>query len=384
MASQHPHHPVRNPEEAQKRRGPWTGQEDSKLMQLIRDEKQLNWVIISQKLGTRSAKQCRERYHQNLNPALCHDPITEVEGRFIMQFVQTHGKKWAEIARHLEHRSDNTVKNWWNGNHNREAKRQQRRLRRTSPVEHGSPQQQQPLPDFRPSRPARLELSGLHEGRPHMAAPLTPPAHTPTSDTYSPRYHETAHHWTYYQYSTSPYQHARRDPPRFGPQQSINGAPPYSSMYHASTQTTAQRGSPPSLPPLQDVVPGHYTDGQRHSVEDQRSPQHYRGDDVPRSQQHDNRLVQDRWRDEHTHRGDGFLWPSSQHAPPHGHGLITAPSSTAPNSPAQPSPTTTTATRSPSDSPVIESPETRELSLELKREDSHRTSRISTIRSLLN
>jgi len=352
-------------------------------MELIHTEKQFNWVIISQKLGTRSAKQCRERYHQNLNPALCHDPITETEGTFIMDFVRTHGKKWAEIARHLEHRSDNTVKNWWNGNHNREAKRHQRRLRRTSPAEHGSPPQQQPLPDFRPSRPTRLELSGLHEGRPHMAAPLTPPAHTPTSESYSPRYHETAHHWNYYQYSTSPYQHARRDPPHFGPQHAISGAPPYSSM-SASTQSTAQLGSPPSLPPIHDVVPGHYTDVRRHSVQEQRPRQHYRSDDVPRSQQHDNRLGQERWRDEHTHRGDGFPWPPPQHAPPHGHGLITAPSSTAPNSPAQHSPTTTAATRSPSYSPVSESADTPELPHHAKREASPRGHRNISIRGLLN
>ncbi|KAK9466991.1 Homeodomain-like protein [Lipomyces arxii] len=101
------------------RRGPWSSAEDTRLIQLINAHGPTNWVRISQLLSTRTAKQCRERYHQNLKPSLNHAPISDEEGLLIEQLVSQLGKKWAEIARHLSGRSDNAVKNWWNGGANR-------------------------------------------------------------------------------------------------------------------------------------------------------------------------------------------------------------------------------------------------------------------------
>lgn len=101
------------------RRGPWLPEEDSALIELVRTQGPNNWVRISQQLQHRSPKQCRERYHQNLKPSLNHDPISAQEGERIEQLVEEMGKRWAEIARRLGNRSDNAVKNWWNGSINR-------------------------------------------------------------------------------------------------------------------------------------------------------------------------------------------------------------------------------------------------------------------------
>ncbi|KAF3484134.1 FlbD [Arthroderma uncinatum] len=70
----------------------------------------------------RSPKQCRERFHQNLKPTLNHDPISAEEGLVIERLVSEMGKRWAEIARRLGNRSDNAVKNWWNGSVNRKRR----------------------------------------------------------------------------------------------------------------------------------------------------------------------------------------------------------------------------------------------------------------------
>ena len=101
------------------RRGPWLPNEDALLLQLVRSQGPNNWVRISQHMQYRSPKQCRERYHQNLKPSLNHEPISADEGEVIEKMVREMGHRWAEIARRLGNRSDNAIKNWWNGSTNR-------------------------------------------------------------------------------------------------------------------------------------------------------------------------------------------------------------------------------------------------------------------------
>lgn len=101
------------------KRGPWSSIEDASLLQLVENQGPHNWVRISAYISTRTPKQCRERYHQNLKPSLIHQPITPEEGELIERLVSEMGKRWAEIARRIPGRSDNAVKNWWNGGMNR-------------------------------------------------------------------------------------------------------------------------------------------------------------------------------------------------------------------------------------------------------------------------
>lgn len=120
------------------RRGPWSPEEDRRLMEIILLYGPLNWVRISVLLVSRSPKQCRERYHQNLKPLLNRNPINSEEGLLIEKLVSQHGKKWAEIARHLPGRSDNAIKNWWNGGANRRRRALQISSDDTAPLTGGS------------------------------------------------------------------------------------------------------------------------------------------------------------------------------------------------------------------------------------------------------
>ncbi|KAF1935787.1 trichome differentiation protein GL1 [Clathrospora elynae] len=147
------------------RRGPWSQHEDQWLVNLVARNGPHNWVRISQEIGSRSPKQCRERYHQNLKPTLLHDPISVEEGELIEKMVAEMGKRWAEIARRLKGRSDNAVKNWWNGGQNR-RKRNPERLEQRSREPMHQPQAgyHYPAPHTL-ARPEQHHMSSYHDQR---------------------------------------------------------------------------------------------------------------------------------------------------------------------------------------------------------------------------
>ncbi|KAL7625608.1 hypothetical protein AAE478_004828 [Parahypoxylon ruwenzoriense] len=161
------------------RRGPWSQSEDCVLIQLVDEKGDHNWVSIAQRLHSRTPKQCRERYHQNLNPSLNHDPITPEEGALINKWVSEIGRRWAEIARRLGNRSDNAVKNWWNGSQNRRrrmARRNQSDPSGTAAVQVGycspsaresPPSGQVPYPSYREYGPPTSPSNSYHPHRAH-------------------------------------------------------------------------------------------------------------------------------------------------------------------------------------------------------------------------
>ena len=100
-----------------KRRAPWNKKEDDAIIELVNKYGTSNWTIIANEMANmykskhRNGKQCRERWHNHLDPVVNKENWTEEEENILFSKHMEYGNKWSDISKYLPGRTDNSIKN---------------------------------------------------------------------------------------------------------------------------------------------------------------------------------------------------------------------------------------------------------------------------------
>ncbi|KAG0496832.1 hypothetical protein HPP92_001523 [Vanilla planifolia] len=97
------------------KKGPWTPEEDKKLVDYIEKHGHGSWRNLPRSAGlNRCGKSCRLRWTNYLRPDIKRGKFSNEEEALIINLHSILGNKWSLISSKLPGRTDNEIKNYWN------------------------------------------------------------------------------------------------------------------------------------------------------------------------------------------------------------------------------------------------------------------------------